>query len=171
VQGLQGQTLSGFSAGERPAGGDQNHLLAVRKGNNRSFPSNAGAPRVLPRVFPAAAVHGFAGLTSRHRFALTRADLAAISDEGFAVRLVLENCFSQVKISWIAEKTHSSLAKFGQGKKTTQFHAIEAIRGQNDASVAPNLTKFPGFRKRLFEWLDADHISLVIHVPDRYRIG
>jgi hypothetical protein len=112
-------------------------------------------------VFPAAAVHGFAGLTSRHRFALARVGLAAISDEGFADRLVLENCFSQVKISWIAEQTHSSLAKFGRGmKKTTQFHAIEAIRDQNDASVAPNLTRSPfseggysrGWMRTIYPW-------------------
>ena len=45
-----------------PTGGNQNDLLAVRKGNHGSFPPDAGTPRVLPRMLPTAADHEFTGI-------------------------------------------------------------------------------------------------------------
>src|SRR5258708_17653384 len=66
VQGLQGQTRSERGSRPRcqylPTGGNKDDLLAVRKGNHSSFPPDAGAARVLPRMFPAAAVHEFTGI-------------------------------------------------------------------------------------------------------------
>src|ERR1700722_8817384 len=66
VQGLQSQAVSEPGSKSRdeqlPTGGNQNDLLAVRKGNYRSFPPDAGSARVLPRMFSAAAVHEFTGI-------------------------------------------------------------------------------------------------------------
>jgi hypothetical protein len=64
MQGLQSQALSepGSRCQQLPEGGNQNDLLAVRKGNHGSFPPDAGTARVLPRMFPTAAVHEFTGL-------------------------------------------------------------------------------------------------------------
>ncbi len=45
-----------------PTVGNQDDLLAVRKGNYRSFPPDAGSARVLPRMFPTAAVHERTGV-------------------------------------------------------------------------------------------------------------
>jgi hypothetical protein len=80
VQGLQSQALSepGPKHQYLPTSGNQNDLLAVRKGNHSSFPPDAGTARVLPRMFPTAAVHEPTGLTrGRNRDRSTLPDGAA----------------------------------------------------------------------------------------------
>src|SRR5260370_42024321 len=74
-QGLQerAQAMQGVQV---PAGGrrklrrlrarrNQNHLLAVREGNDGSLQADAGSPGVLPRVFPAASSPELDGLVAR----------------------------------------------------------------------------------------------------------
>src|SRR5260370_13785800 len=74
-EGLQerAQAMQGVQV---PAGGrrklrrlrarrNQNHLLAVREGNDGSLQADAGSPGVLPRVFPAASSPELDGLVAR----------------------------------------------------------------------------------------------------------
>ena len=62
---------TGSGSGNVQRVGNQNDLLAVRKRNYGSFQPDAGTARVLPRMFPAAAVDR----ATEHRGAVTRAFL------------------------------------------------------------------------------------------------
>jgi len=44
--------------GDASAGRNQDHMLAMRKRDHGSFPTDAGAPGVLPGMLPSKAVHG-----------------------------------------------------------------------------------------------------------------
>lgn len=69
MQGLQSQALSEpGTANYFPAGGNQDYVFAVRKRDDSSFPPDTGATRILPRMFPAAAVDEFAGLGRETQF-------------------------------------------------------------------------------------------------------
>ena len=56
-------------SGRRAACRNQDGMLAVRKGNDGSFQADTGAPGILPRMFPAAAI----GRATEHRGALRSA--------------------------------------------------------------------------------------------------
>jgi hypothetical protein len=111
VQGLQSEAVSDPGSGRPrcqhlPKGGNQNYLLAVRKGNYGSFPPDAGSSGVLPRVLPAAAKHEFTGVN-------TREGLAVISHTAFDGGRQVIFCVVSSLIQTVNSNSFSNLVIFG----------------------------------------------------------